>query len=108
MSWFKKLTDGLRKTSVSFTEVFTKRKLDAQTLEEMEETLILADMGAATAASIIAELAEGRVDKDISEEEIKQVLAGAIARRLAAYAVPLVIPAQAGISGNKERPDYVA
>jgi fused signal recognition particle receptor len=108
MSWFKKLTDGLRKTSVSFTEVFTKRKLDAQTLEEMEETLILADMGAATAASIIAELAEGRVDKDISEEEIKQVLAGAIARRLAPYAVPLVIPAQAGISGNTGKPADVA
>lgn len=89
MSWFKKLSDGLRKTSQSLGEVFTKRKLDAATLEELEETLILSDMGAATSAAIIAELAEGRVDKDISEEEIKAILATSIARRLASYATPL-------------------
>ena len=89
MSWFKKLSDGLRKTTDSIGAVFTKRKLDAATLEELEETLILADMGAATASAVVAELAYGRVDKDIDEHEIKQLLAAAIAKRLAPYAVPL-------------------
>ena len=51
MSWFKKLSEGLKKTTDSIGAVFTKRKLDAATLEELEETLILADMGATTAAS---------------------------------------------------------
>lgn len=107
MSWFKKLSDGLRKTSQSMAEVFTKRKLDAQTLEELEETLIMADMGAGTAAAIVGELAEGRIDKDISEEEIKAILAASVAKRLAPYAQPLKTNASTchvvlvvGVNGN--------
>lgn len=89
MSWFKRLSEGLRKTTDSIGAVLTKRKLDAATLEELEESLILADMGAATAASIIAEIAQGRVDKDIDEVELKTLLAAAVAKRLAPYAKPL-------------------
>jgi fused signal recognition particle receptor len=89
MSWFKKLSDGLRKTTDAIGEVFTKRKLDAATLEELEDLLIMADMGAHTAAAVVAELALGRVDSDIGEDEIKQLLAASIAKRLAPYAVPL-------------------
>jgi fused signal recognition particle receptor len=107
MSWFKKLSEGLRKTTDSIGAVLTKRKLDAATLDALEETLILADMGAATAASVVAELAEGRVDKDISEEEIKQILAGGIAKRLAPYARALDTHTHApqvvlvvGVNGN--------
>jgi len=107
MSWFKQLSDGLRKTTDSIGAVFTKRKLDAATLEELEETLILADMGAGTARAVVAELAEGRVDKDIGEGEIKQLLAAAITKRLAAYAVPLNTAAASpcvilvvGVNGN--------
>lgn len=107
MSWFKKLSDGLRKTTDSIGAVFTKRKLDAATLEELEETLILADMGAATASAVVAELAYGRVDKDIGEDEIKQLLAAAIAKRLAPYAVPLdhavaspTVVLVVGVNGN--------
>lgn len=107
MSWFKQLSEGLRKTTDSIGAVFTKRKLDAATLEELEETLILADMGAATARAVVAELAEGRVDKDIGEDEIKQLLAGAIAKRLEPYAVPLNTAAASptvvlvvGVNGN--------
>ncbi len=89
MSWFKKLSDGLRKTTDAIGEVFTKRKLDAATLEELEDLLIMADMGAHTASAVVAELAQGRVDSDISEDEIKQLLAASVAKRLAPYAVPL-------------------
>ncbi len=83
VSWFKKLSAGLRKTTDSIGAVFTKRKLDKATLAELEETLILADMGTAAAASVVAELAAGRVDHDLEGHEIKGLLADILARRLA-------------------------
>ena len=104
MNWFSKLSNGLRKTTDSIGAVFTKRRLDAATLEELEELLIMADMGAGAAASIVAELAAGRVDKDISEGEIKQLLAASIAKRLAPYCSPLVISPQAVIPGSSRDP----
>jgi len=97
------LFSGLFKTSSRFTEVFTKKRLDAETLETLEELLIMADMGAATAASIIAEISAGRVDKDIDEDEIKLLLADAIAKRLAPYATPLTdkgCVVVVGVNGN--------
>ena len=107
MNWFKKLSDGLRKTTDSIGAVFTKRKLDQATLDELEDLLIMADMGAGTAAAIVAELAQGRVDSDIGEDEIKQLLAASITKRLAPYAVPLVPTAATpfvilvvGVNGN--------
>lgn len=106
MNWFSRLSQGLKKTTDSIGAVFTKRKLDKATLEELEDSLIIADMGASTAAAIVAELAKDRLDKDIAEDEIKQVLAGAIARRLEAYAVPLALTASpcvvlvVGVNGN--------
>ena len=89
MNWFSRLSGGLKKTTDSIGAVFTKRKLDASTLEELEELLIMADMGAGAARAVVAELSAGRVDKDISEQEIKTLLAEAIAKRLAPYAKPL-------------------
>ncbi len=107
MSWFKKLSEGLKKTTNSMGAVLTKRKLDAATLQDLEEILILADMGAGAAASIVAELAVGRVDKDISEADIKRLLADAIAARLAPVAVPLMageakpqVVLVVGVNGN--------
>ncbi|MBN8543470.1 MAG: signal recognition particle-docking protein FtsY [Alphaproteobacteria bacterium] len=97
------LFSGLFKTSSRFAELFTKKKLDAQTLEELEELLIMSDMGAKAAASIVAEISEGRVDNDISEDEIKSLLADAIVKRLAPYAKPLVSEGcvvVVGVNGN--------
>lgn len=93
MSWFKKLSGGLRKTADALGGVFTSRTLDKATLEALEERLILADMGAATASALVAELAAARPDSTLAEDEIRQLLAAAIARRLAPYAVPLAFAA---------------
>lgn len=107
MNWFSRLSDGLKKTSTSLTEVFTKTKLDQDTLDALEEQLIMADMGAVTAASIVAEIAEGRVDKDVSQEEIRELLAASVAKRLAPFATPLDVTAHTpcvvlvvGVNGN--------
>ena len=58
--WFQRLRQGLSKTSTQLTEgitgVFTKRKLDAATLEEFEDLLIHADLGIDTASRIVERL----------------------------------------------------
>ena len=92
MSWFNKLSSGLKKTSSSLTDVFTKRSIDSATLAELEDLLILSDMGAGVAASISHEIAANKVDKEITGDALREVLAAAIAKRLQPYAVPLQMP----------------
>ena len=85
-SWLNRLGLGLKKSSSKLTDgisgIFTKRKLDASTLEELEELLISADMGVKTSAKIVAAFGANRQDKDISEEEIKAKLAEEIEKIL--------------------------
>jgi fused signal recognition particle receptor len=94
-SWFARLTSGLAKTSAKLTEgitsVFTKRKLDAETLEELEDLLIQADLGVETATRITAALAKNRLDRSISPDEVRAVLAAEVEKVLAPVARPLVI-----------------
>ena len=94
-TWFQKLKSGLSRSSGALTEqiaaVFTKRKLDAEALEELEDMLIRADLGADTAARITDALRTGRYDKEITDVEVKAVLAQEIAKALAPVARPLVI-----------------
>ena len=91
--FFARLTSGLRKSSSRFSEsvsaVFTKRKLDDAALEELEDLLIAADLGAATAAKVTARLAKDRFDKDVNPAEIKQALADVVAETLLPYEAPL-------------------
>jgi fused signal recognition particle receptor len=90
--WFSRLTDGLSKSSKSITgsitAIFTKRKLDNETLQELEDTLIQADLGLAVAERIIAEVSRGRFDKEIDPEEVKQILASEVAKVLKPVEVP--------------------
>ena len=77
--WFQRLKAGLTKTSAKLSQdiagIFTKRKLDAATLEELEDSLIQADLGVETAMRITQALAKGRYNKEISPEEVERVLA---------------------------------
>ncbi len=91
--FFARIASGLRKTSSRFSEsvaaVFTQRKLDDEALEELEDLLIAADLGAVTAARVTARLARDKFDKDVSAEEIKEALADVVAETLEPYAQPL-------------------
>lgn len=82
----KGLFDGLRKSSSKLAEsvasVFTKEKLDAAALAELEEALIASDMGASSAARIAAALAERRFGKEDAQTEAREALAQEIARIL--------------------------
>lgn len=81
-----KIKAGLGKSSGKITEgiaaIFTKKKLDRDTLAALEELLITADLGPATAAHLVKVLSEGRFDKEISSDEIRAVLAAEIERML--------------------------
>lgn len=82
----KGLFDGLRKSSAkladSFTSVFTKEKLDAADIAELEEVLIASDMGASAAARISAALADKRFSKENGATEAREALADEVARIL--------------------------
>ena len=93
--WFSRLTAGLRKSSSKLVtgigDVLTKRTLDDDALEDLEELLITADLGAATAAKLTANLAKSRFGKEVTGEEIRTAFATDIADLLTPVAVPLTI-----------------
>jgi fused signal recognition particle receptor len=90
--WLSRLTQGLSKSSKSITSsitsIFTKRKLDATTLEELEDVLIQADLGVAVSERIIKAVSAGRYDKEIEPEEVKRILAEEVAKVLKPVEVP--------------------
>jgi fused signal recognition particle receptor len=94
-SWWQRLTGGLKRTSATIstaiTDLVVKRLLDEKMLEEIEDLLIRADLGAPVAARITGTLAKGRFAKEISAEEVKRVLADEVEKILAPVAKPLVI-----------------
>ena len=99
MGWFERLKAGLGKTSSRITggigDLFTgKRRLDDEALEELEEVLITADLGVATAAKLAGQLAKTRFDQEISEDEVREAFAADIAEILEPVAKPLEIRAE--------------
>jgi fused signal recognition particle receptor len=95
VSWFQRLKAGLSRSSNAISQgiasVFTKRKLDAETLEEFEDVLIQADLGLPAATAITAAIAKGRFDKEIEGSEVKAILAEEVAKILTPVAKPLVL-----------------
>ena len=91
--WFQRLTQGLSRSSRELTEsisgVFTKRKLDEDTLQDLEDVLIRADLGMETAIRITDALSSGRYGKDVSGEEVRSVMAAEIEKVLQPVALPL-------------------
>ena len=74
--------------------VVTRRALDDDMLESLEELLITADMGVETAMRVTANMAEGRMGKRLSSQEIKELLAHEIARIMEPVARPMQIYAK--------------
>ena len=94
-SWLSRLTAGLAKTSSKLSDgitgIFTKRKLDSETLEDLEDVLIQADLGIETAGRIATALKKGRFDKAISPDDVRQILSDEVTRVLGPVAQPLII-----------------
>jgi fused signal recognition particle receptor len=95
VSWFARLKEGLKRTSSRLAEgisaVLTKRKLDQETLDGLEEVLIGADLGVGPSAKLTAALAKSRFGKEVTDGEVRRALADEIAALLAPVARPLAI-----------------
>ena len=93
--WFDRLRQGLGKSSTKLSDgitgIFTKRRLKAETLQDLEDILIEADLGLDTAERIIATLSKGRYEKGIEAEDVRSVLKAEVERVLGPVAQPLAI-----------------
>ncbi|MGE6741507.1 signal recognition particle-docking protein FtsY [Allorhizobium pseudoryzae] len=93
LSWFQRLRQGLSRTSAQLTgqiaALFTKRKLDEATLEELEDLLIQADLGVETAMRIADTLSSERYGKDVTGEDVSRIMASEITKVLKPVAKPL-------------------
>jgi fused signal recognition particle receptor len=92
-TFLERLKEGLAKSAgtLGLADILVKKKLDAETVEALQEALIRADMGAKTAHEIAAAVAKGRYDKDIPPTELRKVLACEIARVLQLVEKPFVV-----------------
>ncbi|MFK8252840.1 signal recognition particle-docking protein FtsY [Ancylobacter terrae] len=91
--FWKRLTQGLSRTASGIgqgiNDLFTKRKLDAATLEDLEDVLIRADLGVETSARIAEAVGKGRYDKAVDPDEVRAIVATEIEAVLAPVARPL-------------------
>ena len=97
--WLARLKAGVSRTSNALSEnlasVLTKRKLDDDTLDELEEILLKADLGIEMADRIRDRLSTSRHDRDISADDVRAVLAEEVANVLEPVAKPLELIADA-------------
>lgn len=92
-AWFGRLKKGLalssQRLSESIGDLFVKGKLDEETLQELEDILIQADLGVETATRITDTLASSRYEKNLSPDDIHTIVADEIKKVLEPVAVPL-------------------
>ncbi|MBY0610638.1 MAG: signal recognition particle-docking protein FtsY [Beijerinckiaceae bacterium] len=96
-SWFARLRQGLSRTSGSLgtgiADIFTKRRLDAAMVDDLEDILIQADLGLDVARRISQAVAKGRYERELDPAEVKGILAGEVEKALSGVALPLRIDA---------------
>ena len=94
LGFFSRLKEGLsrstQKLGGNITAVFTRRRLDDEALEELEELLIAADLGPAVAGRVIDEFRRSRFGKEVTDEEVREALCAEIARVLEPVAIPFL------------------
>jgi fused signal recognition particle receptor len=93
--WLSRLREGLSKSTKRVTEsitgLFTKKKLDQDTLNDLEDALIQADLGVSVAARLVEKLGKERFGKEVTDEEVRAAFADDIAEILAPVAIQLAI-----------------
>ncbi|HEX4298768.1 MAG TPA: signal recognition particle-docking protein FtsY [Devosia sp.] len=96
-SWLQRLATGLKRSSDQLSggiaSIFTKKKLDQAMLDELEDVLIQADFGLDMAADVTAALRRDRFERDISSDDVRDLLSGAVRQVLEPVARPLLIDA---------------
>jgi fused signal recognition particle receptor len=93
--WLGRLRAGLGRSSAKLAggigDLLSKRALDGEALHELEELLIAADLGVATAARLVADLGARRFAAETDAEAVRTALADDITAILAPVARPLVV-----------------
>ncbi|MBI3274874.1 MAG: signal recognition particle-docking protein FtsY [Methylocystis sp.] len=93
--WRQRLFGGLSRSSQAIaqgiSDVFAKRKLDALTLEELEDVLLRADLGVGAAARIVAAVGKARYEKSVGPDDVRAILASEVERVLAPVAIPFTL-----------------
>jgi len=96
-SLFKRMKEGLtrstRAMSDGVTGIFTKSKLDSETLQDLEDLLVTSDLGLDVAVEITEAVAKDRYNKEVSPEEVRAILASEVARVLSPVEYPFRIDA---------------
>ena len=94
-SWLSRLRAGLSKSTRRVTEgiggLFTRKKLDQATLDELEDALIEADLGVSVAARLVEKLGKERFGREVTDEEVRSAFADDIAAILQPVATRLAI-----------------
>jgi len=94
--WLARLRKGLSKSSSvlggGIAGIFSKRKLDADTLQDLEDILIQADLGVDMAERVIERIRKGRYEKGIGPDEVKAILAEEVTKVLEPVEKPFDIP----------------
>lgn len=93
--FLERVSTGLRKSTSRMSEnmsaMFTKRKLDDEAMEELEDLLVASDLGIGPAMKVTALLAQDRFDKEVTDMEVKVALADVISDILTPLEKPLVL-----------------
>ncbi len=93
--FMKRISKGLQKSTSRMSEqvsaVFTKRKLDDEAIQDLEDILITSDFGVGPAAKVTALLAKDKFDKQVTDLEVKIALADVISDILTPLEKPLVL-----------------
>ena len=95
MSWLKKLTEGLKKTSSSakskLSGIFIGKKIDADTMESLEEALISSDLGVSASQKIVQEFEKNYSGKTSDQEELLEALSKSISNILEPLEKELIV-----------------
>ena len=95
MSWLKKLTEGLKKTSSSakskISGIFIGKKIDADTIESLEEALISSDLGVSASQKIVKEFEKNYSGKTSNQEELLEALSKSITNILEPLEKELIV-----------------
>ena len=94
-SWSERLLGGFRKTSDKLTQnitgLVTKSRLDEDQLDEIEEALIVSDLGPQMAGKVRGRLSEGRFERGLDEDGLRAIVGEEIGKTLREVAKPLDI-----------------
>lgn len=92
--FMSRISAGLRKSTARMTgqvdAAFTKRKLDEEAIEELEDILVMADLGYGVASKVTDLLREDKFDKQVTDLEVKIALADVISDILTPLERPIV------------------